>query len=341
VRNLYRCPLDRHGKANGDVVRLTNGTELMGDAAVSRDGRIVLASARQRYDIWGLPLDASLGKATGELYRITDSLAPTASPSITPDGRTLLYSSSRNGFTQVWEKDLPAGKESVAATSAEGASYGRLTASGRILYVQPLGAHNDVYLLDPKTHESRKLASGARPWDVDAKEQIALLSGTGIDALDLRSGQRVSVLRPPEQTALSQASFSPDGRWILFLAVTGKSARLYAARFQGLQEIPVDRWQAISDGVTKVGKPRFSPDGGIIYFTRDRGETRSIEAQRFDPRSGRAVGQPFSVFDRFTPRLSLFAVNPQALEITIARDKLITILGEQTSNIWMADLVPR
>jgi len=32
-------------------------------------------------------------------------------------------------------------------------------------------------------------------------------------------------------------------------------------------------------------------------------------------------------------------VNPQALEIAVARDKLVTILGEETATIWIGDLV--
>lgn len=328
VRNIYRCPLDKSGKVAGDAVRITNGTELMGDASVSREGRMVFSSGRQRFDIWGLPLDGDSGKVRGPAYRITDTLAPTANPDISADGRRLIFGSSRNGFTQVWEKDLVAGKEWVAATGAEGASYGRLLKlSGGILYVQPAAGRDDLYLGD------RKLASGTRPWDADSTESTILIGGAGIAALHVRSGQRIPLLNAPEQTRLSQASFSPDDRWILFVSETADTARVYVAPARG------GAWLPVTDGASKAGKPRFSPSGRWIYFTLDRDVAREIEAIRFDSPGGGTVGQAFSVFRPPAARLSLLNVSPQALEIAVARDKLVTILRESTSNIWMREPV--
>lgn len=330
VRNLYRCPLGRKGKATGDIVRLTNGTELIGDASVSRDGRMVFSSSRQRFDIWGLPLDAVSGKATGAPYRITDTLAPTANPDISADGRRLIFGSSRNGFTEVWEKDLVTGKEQVAATSPEGASYGRLLKStGGILYVQPVAGREDVYV------GNRKLAVGARPWDADSKETTVLVSGAGIDALNVLTKERTPLLTARNQTTLSEASFSPDDRWVLFLAETRETSRIYVAPTHG------GEWLSITDNAINAGKPRFSPDGRTIYFTLDRNGAREIAARRFDPRSGGVPGETFTVFGPRGGRLSLLTVNPQAQDIAVARDKLVMILSEQTSTIWMGDPVPR
>lgn len=341
VRNLYRCPLDNQGKASGEVVRLTNGTELMGDPSVSRDGQIVFSAGRQRFDIWAIPLDAITGKAAGPPYRITDTLATTANPDISPDGRRLIFGSSGHGFTEVWEKDLVTGKEWVAATGPEGATYGRLLkSSGGILYVQPTAGHDDVYM------GNRKLALGTRPWDADSKEQTVLVSGAGIDALDISTTQRTPLLKAPRQTTLSEASFSPGDRWILFLAETPpEPARIYVAPAPP-QPAPVyvappqgGEWLPISDGSAKVDQPRFSPDGRLIYFTLDHDGFRGIWAVRFDPQTGGVLSQPFPVFDPRAPRLSLLAVNRSALEIAVARDKLVTILCESTSDIWMGDLV--
>jgi Tol biopolymer transport system component len=330
VRNLYRCPADKRGKAAGDVVRLTSGTELAGEPAVSRDGRMLFSSSRQRFDIWGLPLDANTGRMGGAPVRITDTLSPTATPDISADGRRLIFGSSRNGFTEVWEKDLTSGKERVAATGPEGASYGRLLkTSGAILYVRPAGGHDSLYLAN------RKLAAGTRPWDVDSKETTALVSGPGIDALDLATGQRTSLLSAPGQTVLSQASFSPGDGWILFRAETPPAnARIYVAPARG------GTWVPLTDGAASADKPRFSPDGRLVYFVVDRAGIRGIDAVRFDPRSGSALGEPFPVFRPAAAALSLLNVNQQALDIAVAGDKLVTILCEIKSNIWIGDPVP-
>lgn len=341
VRNLYRCPTDRIGRTSGDIVRLTNGTELIDQAAASPQGRLAFSSGRERFDIWGVPLDGDTGKVTGAPYRITDTLAPTANPDISKDGSKLLFGSSRNGFTQIWQKDLASGREFVAATGPEGAGYGRWTPGGRILFVQPSGGSNDLFLLDPANGPARKLASGTRAWDVDSKERIALVSGAGIETLDLQTGARSSILRAPDHTTLSEASFSPDGRWILFsganLALRAhlrSSARRNEGDSRGRLAAP-DRRQR------QGGQAAFlTPRQPHLLHPRSRRHARDLRRRvqypdRPSPRPDvRSMQIPFTA-------AFAFSVNRQALEIGVAHDKVVMILGEYSSNIWVADLVPR
>ena len=65
-----------------------------------------------------------------------------------------------------------------------------------------------------------------------------------------------------------------------------------------------------------------------------------IRAVRFDPRSGQTLGDSFTVFEPQQPRLTLFDVNPGTLEIGIAKDKLVMLLAERTSNLWVTALEP-
>ena len=66
---------------------------------------------------------------------------------------------------------------------------------------------------------------------------------------------------------------------------------------------------------------------------------REIDAVRFDSKSGATSGELFPVFLSLSPRLSLTGVNAQALTIGVSKKTLITILCEQTSTIWVGDLV--
>ena len=100
--------------------------------------------------------------------------------------------------------------------------------------------------------------------------------------------------------------------------------RIYRARTHGLQEIAQSEWLPVAAG----DKPRFSPDGSLLYFVA----SGAIHAVRLD-----ALGQPFSVWEPREPRLSLAAVNPAALELGVARDKLVVLLAESNFNLWMAD----
>jgi Tol biopolymer transport system component len=322
-------------------VRITTGTGMDVGPAVSRDGRIVFANGTERLNVWAVPLDGNTGKVTGAPYRLSNSLAPQAHPSLSPDGRKLLFDSRRNGAFQVWQRNLATGKETVIV-AAKGASNagGFMPASGRIIY--RLGSESHV--LDPATGESRRLVTGGYIGSVNHAETIALVrAATGlaaIDGLDLKSGRRVPLLRATrERWNLYQAHFSSDDRWIVFLANTGPATgQIFAARAKGLEEIPSSDWLPVTDGKHKVDKPRFSPDGKLIYFTLDHEASRSIHAVRFDPESGRPIGEPFLVIDFPDPRLSMAHVNLGPLEISVAQDKLVTVLAEANLNIWMADL---
>ena len=161
-------------------------------------------------------------------------------------------------------------------------------------------------------------------------------------AVDLKTGRPSAILRAVPGVPLIQANFSPDDEWIVFLADTGPgTAQIHAVRPNGFAEIPRGDWRAVTDGRQKVDKPRFSPDGKLIYFTRDDDGSRSIRAVGFDPRSGQTVGDSFMVFDSDQPRLTLFGVNPRSLEIGVAKDKLVMLLAESSSNLWVTALEPR
>jgi len=99
------------------------------------------------------------------------------------------------------------------------------------------------------------------------------------------------------------------------------------------------KWQPIAVSANQAGKPRFSPNGRLIYFTLDRDGTREIDAVRFELKNG-ISGEPFTVFRPAAARLSLLSVNPQSLDIAVAMDRLVTIFCEQASAIWIGDLVP-
>jgi len=338
-KKVYRCPLDAKGKASGDVVQLTGGTAVDGGASVSRAGRMVFSSGGQRINVWGLPVEANTGKVKGEPYRITDGLAPTIHPDLSRDGSKLLFDTERNGMPEIWQRDLATGKESVVVSGRNGAGRGQFVGdTGLIRY----GDQNGVHVLDPSTGESRELNSSGGLGDFVRGEKLYLLREDrplpSFDLVDLASGKRVPILQA-EHLPLYLAQFSPDGRWIGFLAHFGPGhSAIYVARVRGFQEIPRSNWQTIIDSRDQVDKPRFSPDGKLLYFTLDRNGSRSVQAVRFDAESGRPVGEPFLVYDFRSPRLSMLAVNLSDLELCIAQDKLVMLLAEANWNIWMTEL---
>jgi hypothetical protein len=83
-----------------------------------------------------------------------------------------------------------------------------------------------------------------------------------------------------------------------------------------------------------------SAAGSAVHADYIRDGSRGIRAIRFDPRRGETLGDSFRVFDADEPRLRLFGVNPRAQGIGIAKDKLVMLLRESTSNLWTTGLEP-
>lgn len=344
VRSVYRCPMTPNGKAAGELVRLSGGTASAEFPAMSRDGQLVFASSTQRYDVWGLPLDANRGKALGPPYRITNSTAPTEYPSISADGRKVFYASPRNGTSQVWMKDLVKGEESVIAPGPNASIPAWIRGGRGIAFTQKSAGRSDEYLLDLGTSLSRKVFEGGFFWDLNQASTVAVArqadsNPNDILAVDLATGKPSVILRAPRGVSLTQAHYSPNDEWIVFVADRGPgNSQIYVARPNGWNAIPQVEWMAVTDGRHKVDKPRFSPDGKLIYFTQDRDARRSIRAVPFNPRLGQPAGDDFPVFDSDQPHLSLFGVAARSLTIGIAGDKLVMLMADNASNLWTSVL---
>jgi Tol biopolymer transport system component len=344
VQNFYRVPVDGAGKVSGRPIQLTNGTAGVRLAAVSQSGRLVFASGSERVNVWGVPIDALSGKVTGAPYRVTDDVARIFGFFLSADARNLVYASDRNGALQIWMKDLISGKQKVVVTGSGNITGPVFLRSGRIGFIRggSAGKGPSGYIFDAATGESHELSPAGYLLGADSKEEFGTLRTVGgnlatVDVVELRTGRNVPLIRSANWN-LYQARFSPDDRWITFLANTSPiTGRIYVAPFRGMQQIPETEWLPITSESAKVDKPRFSPDGKLIYFTRDGEGSRSIQAIRFDGETGRPVGDPFLVFNFQGPRLSMVPVNLSPLDLAIGRDKLLTLVAESTSNIWMAE----
>ena len=132
-----------------------------------------------------------------------------------------------------------------------------------------------------------------------------------------------------------QTRLSPDGRWIVFEAV----ARLTEVGIRALcHTCAGGTWTRITDGRHWDDKPRWSPDGRTIYFVSGSDGFFNVWGIRFDPATGKPVGQPFEVskFDR--PRLMIPRWIP-SVGFSLTQDKFVLTMAQESGNIWVLDNV--
>jgi Tol biopolymer transport system component len=147
----------------------------------------------------------------------------------------------------------------------------------------------------------------------------------------------VQVIASDPKLNLFNQLFSPDQRWITFLAhdlLYASTSTVYAIPAGG------GAWRAITEGTWFDDKPRWSPDGRILYFVSNRSGVANVWGRRFDNVTGSPIGEAFPVT---TFRSAQFQLTPRTvqMEIAVTSTHLLLPIAESRSDIWMLDQVDR
>ena len=337
------------------IDRLTTGSGPDAAVAVSTDGRRLAFTAKsQRIRTWLFPFDATRGHITGSGEAITSPGRLSAEPTLSRDGTKvaffvphgeslgLAYLDVRN---EVWVKSLVDGSEVPVISDDYSRWFPRWSPDGKQLaYERRNRGTNERQLMlwSSQSHEEKPLGSNLGVWDwspdgkwllSDAREGIWLVPVAAAPHAETAAQKIVS--DPAYQ--LYQPHFSPDGRWIVFEAVSNSAnaeSSLYVVPTSG------GPWTRITDGKHWEDKPRWSPDGRTIYFVSRRGGFFNVWGIHFDPTAGKTVGQPFQVSKFESPRLMIPRwIPPVGLSLT--EDKLVLTMAEESGSIWVLDNVDR
>ena len=345
------------GKVTGRPRRLTVGTGLhrYPSFAARRStpkgrslGVIALANLNDNIDVWSLPLDADHGAVRGEMTRLTHDASPDTNVSASRQGERAVFVSTRSGSQHVWMKDLRSGAETQLTAGDAARSFPVISIDGnRVAYATREGEKwsIDAVSLDTKgrTGAEQRLCVGCgvpTSWSLDTKRLLyVVFPQAHIGLLDFAAGFGGDVVSHPKNS-LWQGEFSPDDRWVAFMAGAGSTGLIYLVPADALRHSPSPgTWIAISDGETWDDKPRWSPDGNLLYFISERDGFRCLWAQRLDVTTKRSSGAPFAVQHFHSSRLSLTNVEYSAFEISITRSRVLFSAGEVTGNIWAAEIL--
>ncbi len=97
-------------------------------------------------------------------------------------------------------------------------------------------------------------------------------------------------------------------------------------------------WTTITEGKHWDDKPRWSPDGKIIYYLSERRGFFNVWGIHFDPVKGRTKGEPFQVTSFDNPRLMVAEVMSD-VGLSLTQNQLIVTVSQVSGSIWVLDNV--
>ena len=358
TQNVWRITVDPVTEAwVAGPDRLTTGAGEETNVALSPDGtRLLFTNTSSRTRLWSFPFDPANGLVTGEPYPISNGSTGEVDFDARADGSKVAYRTFRAGRSELWERSSE-GQERLLLSSADWKLAKPLwSPDGAQLAFMRWDTRDDTFavaLLNADGTGERVLTS---PADVEmqasdwSKDGRAILGAcrfsesdrystclVSVSSANQAAGSMVQVIGSDPGRNLFNQRFSPDQRWITFLAHDlshASTSTVYVAPAAG------GTWRAITDGTWFDDKPRWGPDGRVLYFVSNRTGVANVWGRRFDDATGTPIGDPFPVT---AFRSAQFLLTPRTvqMDIAITATRLLLPMTESRSDIWMLDQVDR
>jgi eukaryotic-like serine/threonine-protein kinase len=361
VQNIWRIDVDAQTLRWQSAERLTGGSGPDVGAALSRDGRRLAFTTLQRTArLWSFPYDAASGEPTGSGVPVTPEDGNVVRFALTNDGRRAAYSFVRTGKRglELWVADLDAGTRELFATDALAGAWspdGRtlayvLTRPGegssgeRAVALREIGGPERIVWRWSRTASLRPT-----DWTPDGRALLGnysspVLAPTALVLLPVApvsegAAERVLVADPGHW--LWQARFSPNGRWLSFVAQPVDAPSQVAAVVVPAAGAPRPDWVGIAPDHGWSDKPTWAPDGRALYFLSSQNSSFiNLWRVRFDPESGRPSGAP-SMLTHIDSPGRLITRDGGGGDVGVSRSRVVLTMATATGNIWMLENADR
>ena len=134
-----------------------------------------------------------------------------------------------------------------------------------------------------------------------------------------------------------EARFSPDQRWISFIAVETADARV-----SRIYVVPVSggEWRPITEGsVVRRQAALVARRPDALLRLGSSGHAERV-GPAFDPAKGAPIGEPFRVTSFASPRQTI-SPELQRMQIAVASTQLFLPITETSAELWLLDNVNR
>jgi Tol biopolymer transport system component len=338
------------------IERLTTGQGFDTEFSLSPLGeRLAFTGESQLVRAWMFPFDANRGHVKGPGEAVTPTGIEAWGVSLSRDSKKLAFSGRRAGRVEVWVKSLSDGREAPIFTddaytreapewSPDGTrlAYARTKSETQVQQAatwasesrteDPVTAVSDIFLSVSDWSPDGEWLLASQENKETGKYEIWKLPVAGSHSK--REAQLIST-NPAHD--LWQGRYSSDGRWVVFEAyshTTTFESTIYVVATDG------GPWIRITDGKHWDDKPRWSPDGRVIYFVSQHSGFFNVWGVHFDPAKGRPVGDPFPVTSFDNPNL-MIANSIETVGLSLTQDRLVVTVAQVSGSIWVLDNVDR
>ncbi|HSF15215.1 MAG TPA: protein kinase [Vicinamibacteria bacterium] len=235
--------------------------------------------------------------------QLTDAPRLELSPRLTPDGETLIYASNASGNLDIYT--LRVGGHNAANLTADSKDDDwapALSADGSRIAFRSERDGGGIYLMGATGESVRRLTDfGYDPtWSPDGRYLAIASEGVfnpnhriGVSELwvvSVDDGERRLLTR---RDAV-QPAWSPDGARIAFVRQINEERRSTLWTIAAAGPVDVEAAPVIDEDAGNF-YPSWSSDGKTLYFSSDRAGPPNLWRVAFDPRTGRALGEPHPV----------------------------------------------
>jgi len=292
------------------------------------------------------PFDANSGRLKGPGKAVTPSGRDAWELSLSPDGKNLAYRADHQGRFELWQTSLTDGRETLirgddfhirnlpqwSPNKAHLAYWRDETSTGKRQLMEWSALDGEeTPITEPQ--ESEELLP--YDWSPDGKSLLISQFNHHNDRYEIwilsvgpdRVRRRIAF---DPAYGLFQPHSSPDGRWIVFEAARPDrvESTIFAMAATGGPWIPI-----ATDGQWN-DKPRWSPNGKVIYFVSLRNGFYNVYGLRFDPAEGKPIGSRFQVTEFKSPSARI-PKEIMSVELAVSQDRLIVNVEQVSGNIWV------
>jgi serine/threonine protein kinase len=353
VQNLWRVAMDARSLAWLGMERLTTGPGRDTAASLSADGtRLAYTTSNEQTRIYVQTLSADGRTLTGSPTAVTEAGAEAFTSALSNDGRRLAYIVRRAGSPrfEIRIADLDTGKNELLDENVFGSLQMTWSADDSAVLHQQI-RDNETQLV---RHEPGGRETVLLPWSStgflgepspNGREMLGSVfhfSGApaeiAIRALDenglLKPGR---ILFSDAKANLWEAEHVPGERWISFVRQPLGEAHRLEMMIGPADGGPPSTWVRLVPDHPWADKPRWSPDGRLMYFlSRGSGDYFNLWALPFDPLRGRPTGAAFPI-TRFDSPALFVSPHVGLVGMDVNKGRVVLTMSSTTGSIWMLD----